>query len=380
MTVRLGIIGLGNIARQHIHNVVTGAVDNCCVCAVSARNWPSDLPENVEFFNNYQEMIDSGLCDAILVASPTLYHFEMGLAVLNAGLHLMMEKPLALSNAEAETIIAAKQSGQVFALMLNQRCDPIFKAMKALIVAGELGDIQRVHWTMTNWFRPDVYFAVSDWRATWKGEGGGLLVNQCIHNLDIYQWLCGVPESVQGFCKMGKYHPIEVEDEVTAFFSYESGATATFIGSTGESPGFNRLDIVGDKASLSFDGHQLLIHRNTPSVSTFCRETREMFGTPTQTVADVTPKGQSCNQHAEILNNFVAAIRQDQSLIAPAEEGLKSLGLANAILMSHWQKKAVACPPDSTKYQQLLDERIATSSLRKKQNIDVTIDMDKSYR
>lgn len=380
MTVRLGVIGLGNIARQHIQNIASGAVQDCRVSAVSARNEPADLPGGVEFYSDYKAMIASGLCDAILVASPTLYHKEMGLAVLDAGLHLMMEKPVALSNAEAEILISAKDAGQVFGLMLNQRCAPVFKTMKALIDGGELGDIQRTHWTMTNWFRPDVYFAVSDWRATWKGEGGGLLVNQCIHNLDIYQWLCGMPEKVQGFCSMGRYHPIEVEDETTAFFSYRNGATGTFIGSTGEAPGFNRFEIVGDKASLTFDGHQLLIYRNTPSASDFCRETRDMFGMPEQAVEDITPKNQPVNQHAAILNNFVAAITRGEPLIAPAEEGLKSLGIANAILISHWQGTPSACPPDSTVYQRLLDERISASTLRVKKNIDVTIDMDKSYR
>ncbi|MFT5033361.1 MAG: putative dehydrogenase [Bermanella sp.] len=380
MTVRLGVIGLGNIARQHIQNVQCGAVTDCVVSAVCSRTLPDDLPEGATHFSDYEAMISSGQCDAVLVASPTLYHKEMGLAVLKAGLHLLMEKPLALSNAEAEMLIAAKQPGQIFALMLNQRCAPVFKKMKALIESDELGEIKRTHWTMTNWFRPEVYFSVSDWRATWKGEGGGLLVNQCIHNLDIFQWLCGLPETVRGFCSMGKYHSIEVEDEATAYFNYANGASGTFVGSTGESPGFNRLEIVGDKASLTYDGKRLHLHKNTPATSAFCRETRDMFGQPGVIVLDITPDDTPVNQHADILNNFVSAIKRDEPLIAPAEEGLKSLGLANAILMSHWQGESVACPPDSAAYQNLLDAKISGSSLRKKQDIQVKIDMDKSYR
>ncbi|WP_372781139.1 Gfo/Idh/MocA family protein [Litorivivens sp.] len=380
MTVRLGVIGLGNIARQHIQNVVSGAVPGCTVSAICSRTVPDELPEGAQHFSDYRDLIGSGACDAVLVASPTFYHREMGLAVLQSGLHLMMEKPIALSNHEAQEMLAAAQPDQVFGLMLNQRCSPVFKAIKAVIDAGELGEIKRTHWTMTNWFRPDVYFAVSDWRATWKGEGGGLLVNQCIHNLDIFQWLCGIPESVYGFCSMGKYHPIEVEDEVTAYFTYANGASGTFIGSTGEAPGFNRLDIVGDRASLTFDGQRIVLHDNQTSVAEYCRSTRDMFGVPQVRSRDITPEDANNNQHAEILNNFVAAIERGETLIAPAADGLNSLGIANAILLSHWQGQAVACPPDAAIYQAALDERIQQSQLRERQDIEVTIDMDKSYR
>ncbi len=380
MTLRLGIIGLGNIARQHIQNVTSGAVDACKVTAICSRTAPDELPTGAQHFSDYRELLGSGLCDAVLVASPTLYHRDMGLAVLRSGLHLMMEKPIALSNSDAQSMLDAVQPEQVFGLMLNQRCSPLFKTMKAVIEAGELGELRRTHWTMTNWFRPDVYFAVSDWRATWKGEGGGLLVNQCIHNLDIFQWLCGMPESVRGFCAMGKYHPIEVEDEASAYFTYANGASGTFVGSTGEAPGFNRLEIVGDRASLTFDGQRILLHDNQASVSEYCRSTRDMFGMPTVQVRDITPTEMTNNQHAEILNNFVAAIDGRESLIAPAAEGMNSLGIANAILLSHWQNGSVNCPPDAEQYQGALNERIQNSHLRERQNIDVTIDMDKSYR
>ncbi len=380
MTVRLGVIGLGNIARQHIQNVDSGAVTGCRIAALCSRNKPENLPAGSVHFSDYRELVSSGVCDAVLIASPTMLHLDMGLCALNAGLHVMMEKPIALSTAEAQQLIDAKSEGQVFALMLNQRCAPVFQAMKRLIDEGALGPIQRTHWTMTNWFRPDVYFNVSDWRATWKGEGGGLLVNQCIHNLDIYQWLCGLPVQVTAHCSMGKYHPIEVEDEVTAMFRYESGASGSFVGSTGEAPGFNRLEIVGDLASLSFDGERLTLHKNQQSTAEFCRSTVDMFGTPSCDVKDITPDATGVNQHALIMNNFVQAIEQDETLIAPAEDGMRSLGLANAILMSHWQQQSVTCPPSATEFQSILDQRIAQSGLREKQNIDVNIDMSKSYR
>ena len=277
--LRLGVVGLGNIGQQHIGHVSGGAVSGCKVTAVSSRNVTSLAAEiDATHFTDYRELVDSGECDAVLVATPTLNHLEIGEYVLGAGLHLLMEKPLGLSVSEGEQLLEARSADQVFALMLNQRTDPVFSKMKTLVDSGELGHLQRSHWTMTNWFRPEVYFQVSDWRATWRGEGGGLLVNQCIHNLDIFQWLTGMPEGITGFCGFGKYHDIEVEDEATAWFQYDNGATGVFVGSTGEAPGVNRFDVVGDAGMLSFDGDSLTLARNEPGTAEFNRDTRDMFG------------------------------------------------------------------------------------------------------
>lgn len=379
-TVRLGVIGLGNIGRQHIEQVRSGAVDNCVVTAVSARS--GTLSEDLHgalYFNDFRELIDSGCCDAVLIATPTMSHLEIGLYALSKGLHVLMEKPMGLSVAEGEQLLSAAFPDQVFGLMLNQRVSPVFRKMKDLLELGELGELQRSHWTMTNWFRPEVYFQVSDWRATWRGEGGGLLLNQCIHNIDILQWLCGVPSSVQGFCGFGKFHDIEVEDEATAYFRYSNGATGVFIGSTGEAPGVNRLDIVGDKGMLSFDGDRLLHSQNTPGTAQFNVETRDMFGQPGSDTSDITPVGDP-NQHAILIGNFVDAIVKGERLIAPASEGIHSLAIANAILWSAWLGSAVSLPLDSDGYQRALEDKISTSKLRKKSDIEVNVDMGASYR
>lgn len=323
--------------------------------------------------------MDSGLCDAVLVATPTLSHGDIGSYALDKGLHVLMEKPLGRSLAEAEQLLARAAPGQVFALMLNQRMDSVFVRMKAVIQAGTLGALQRTHWTMTNWFRPDVYFQVSDWRATWRGGGGGLLMNQCIHNLDIFQWLCGMPLRINGFCGFGKYHDIEVEDEATAYFEYANGASGMFVGSTDEAPGVNRLDIVGDLGMLSYDGERLTLQRNNPGAASFSRDSRDMFGQPATEVEDLTP-AESVNQHALIMQNFVDAILDRESLIAPAVEGLNSLAMANGILWSAWLGRAVDLPLDSGAYQRALEDRLAHSTLREKTEIDVQVDMEKSYR
>lgn len=377
--VRLGIIGLGNIGQQHIQHIQT-AVTGCEIAALCSRQ-PKEIAgaETVPHFSDYRQLMDSGLVDAVLIASPTMAHFEQASYALAKGLHVLMEKPIGLSCHEGEQLIARQQQKQVFALMLNQRTDPLFVAMKEQVDSGRLGPIQRTHWTMTNWFRPEVYFQVSDWRATWKGEGGGLLVNQCIHNLDIFQWICGMPVSVQGFCSFGKYHDIEVEDEATAYLRYSNGASGLFVGSTGEAPGINRFDIVGDHGTLSFDGDRLTLITNSESTSAFSKTTRELFGMPATTSQDITPD-RRINQHAQVIQNFIDAIRAQAPLIAPADQGLHSLALANAILLSSWEHKAVALPLDSATYQRALEQRIAQSSLRKKADIEVSIDMTKSYR
>lgn len=379
-TVRLGVIGLGNIAGQHIANVREGRVPGCEVTALCSRS-ASDLALKlgIAHFTTPEQMVNSDLCDAVLVATPTHNHLAAGGAALQAGLHVMMEKPIGLSVAEGEQLLSLAGSDQVFALMLNQRTDPLFTAMREAISAGTLGEITRTHWTMTNWFRPEVYFQVSDWRATWLGEGGGLLVNQCIHNLDIFQWLCGMPVSVRAFCRFGRYHDIEVEDEATAYFEYANGATGVFIGSTGEAPGINRFDVIGDKGSLCFDGQHLALTVNAPATSQYNRETRDMFGMPATTETDITPD-RSGSQHSVVLTNFVAAIRDGETLIAPARDGLDSLALANAMLLSTWDGETVDLPLDSGRYQVALEKRLAASSLRQKADIQANVDMNASYR
>ena len=378
--LRLGVVGLGNIGRQHIQHIQAGSVQRCRVTALASRQ-PSELAASVgaRHFDDYRELVQAGVCDAVLVATPTMTHKAIGECVLDAGLHLLMEKPIGLSVAEGEALLAKQRAGQIFALMLNQRTDPVFARMKAVIDAGDLGELQRTHWTMTNWFRPEVYFQVSDWRATWRGEGGGLLVNQCIHNLDIFQWLTGMPSTITGFCGFGKYHGIEVEDEATAYLEYDNGATGVFIGSTGEAPGVNRLDIVGDRGMLSYDGASLLLQRNRPGTAQFNRETRDMFGQPAVETDDLTPL-ESVNQHAIVIQNFVDAILDGQPLIAPAVEGLNSLAIANAILLSSWTGARVDLPLHSGEYQAALEQRLSTSTLREKADIEVNVDMEKSYR
>lgn len=378
--IRLGVIGLGNIARQHIANIGSGQAGPFKITAICSRH-PDDYVRSlgVQHFATQAELVASGLCDAVLIATPTCDHFHAGKLALQAGLHVMLEKPIGLSIAEGEQLLALQGGEQVFALMLNQRTDPLFLAMRKHILGGALGEITRTHWTMTNWFRPEIYFQASDWRATWRGEGGGLLVNQCIHNLDIFQWLCGMPVSLRAHCRFGRYHDIEVEDEATAYLEYPNGASGVFIGSTGEAPGVNRLDVIGDRGALAFDGERLVLRQNAQATSEYSRTTRDMFGMPAVTTTDITPD-RGINQHALVMQNFAAAIQRGESLLAPAGDGLASLALANAMLLSTWESRAVSLPLDSAAYQEALAQRVAGSRLREKTDREANIDMDASFR
>ncbi|MDN4501316.1 Gfo/Idh/MocA family oxidoreductase [Alteromonadaceae bacterium BrNp21-10] len=378
--IRIGVIGLGNIAKQHIANIVSHDVQGCQITALCSRNeTPLAKELGAQHFSEYQALIDSGLVDAVIIATPTMSHFDIAQYALQRNIHVMLEKPMGLSSFEGEALLQYANKDTVFGLMLNQRTDPTFSKMKQIVDSGLLGPIQRTHWTMTNWFRPEIYFQVSDWRATWKGEGGGMLVNQCIHNLDVFQWICGMPETIHGFCEFGKYHQIEVEDEVTAYLRYANGATGLFVGSTGESPGVNRFDIVGDNGSLHFDSGRLTQRLNQQSTTEFNQQTDNMFGMPEST-DEVLVIEEKVIQHAVIMNNFVEAINIGVDLIAPAAQGLASLDMANAMLLSTWQNQPVTLPLDRQAYQQALNNKIAHSSLRQKSDKQAKVDMADSYR
>ena len=381
--MKIGIIGLGNIGRVHAKNLQDGLVADAELVAVARPSIESmdDFNEQgIACFADAGELIASRLAEAVIVALPTHLHAPIGIQALEAGLHLMMEKPLACHKAEGERLLAAKQQdGQIAALMMNQRTHPCYVRIKQWMNAGAVGELQRVSWTMTNWFRPEIYYQSSPWRATWQGEGGGVLMNQCPHNIDVLQWLVGMPSKVRAHCSFGKYHDIEVEDEVTAYFEFDNGATGQFTTSTGESPGFNRLEIVGDLGTLITDGNTATLIRNSESVSAFSRTTDEMFGTPETTEERFEPS-EPINQHAVILNNFVQAANGDAELIAPLEAGLQSLQLAGAMIYSTWIDDTVELPLDGAAYEAELKKHSAQSKPRTVVQTAAKVDMSKSYR
>ncbi|MBC8097087.1 MAG: Gfo/Idh/MocA family oxidoreductase, partial [Akkermansiaceae bacterium] len=337
------------------------------------------LPTGVAYFADTNDMLRSGTVDAVIIATPHPSHLALGEQVLRHGLHLMMEKPLTATKLDGEKLLAIpRRPDQVFAIMMNLRTHPHYRRIKQWIDDGTLGDLQRVQWTITNWFRPEAYFGLSSWRATWQGEGGGVLINQALHNLDVLQWLCGMPTSVRAHCKFGHEHNIEVEDHVVAVLNYASGATGLFTTSTGEAPGVNRLEIAGTRALVVLEKDVLRLTTNETDVREFSRTTENAFGAPPVTVQEF-PLTEENPSHSGVLTNFVDAILDGAPLLANAAEGLKSVELANAMVYSQWQQASVALPLDAQAYQAALEHAITTSRPRHRVIKAAQVDMKKSY-
>jgi predicted dehydrogenase len=367
-TVRLGIIGLGNIGQHHFGYLSAGKVSGAELVAVSDAV-PAKLDRYMPLrtFTDGEELIRSGLVDAVIIATPHYQHTTLGIAALKQGLHVMVEKPISAHKADAERLIAVhkRHPKQVFAGMFQLRAEPRYLKMQKLIQGGDLGDIVRMSWIMTDWFRTEAYYASGGWRATWKGEGGGVLLNQCLHNLDSMQWLLGMPARVRGFCQLGRFHHIEVEDNVSAYLEYPNGATGIFVSSTGESPGTNRFEIVGTRGKLVLERDRISFTRNEADMIEFSRTARLGFAKPDVWNVEV-PFENAPNPHATLMQNFVNAILDGEPLIAPGEEGIHSVELANVILYSSLIDQTVALPMDSAAYEKKLNQLIADSKVEKK--------------
>ena len=368
--VRLGIIGLGGMGVYHAQYLLGGSVNRCEVTAVCDHDPEKlvsfDEHDNIKKFDDSRKIIRSGEVDAVLIVTPHYSHTTIGIDALGQGLHVLVEKPISVHKADCERLIAAhKNKRQVFSAMFQMRTDPHYQKIKQMIDDGELGTLTRINWIVTAWFRSEAYYASGGWRATWKGEGGGVLLNQCPHNLDLMQWFFGMPSTVRGFCSLGKYHNIEVEDEVTGYLEYPNGATGVFITTTGEAPGTNRLEICGEKGRLVFENDIIKFTRNEVPMSQFSRTTDRIFATPDVWNVEIPVDGHG-GQHVEITQNFVDAILDRKPLIAPAKEGIHSVELANAMLYSSLIGRPVEMPLDGGKFRRALNKLVRESKFEKK--------------
>jgi predicted dehydrogenase len=362
--IRLGIIGVGGMGSLHAKSILAGAVPRIrltALCDGDPSRFGSDA--GVPTFTDSRKLIRSGEVDAVLIATPHYSHTSIGIDALEHGLHVLVEKPISVHKSDCEKLLAAHQgrAGQVFATMFNQRTDPFYQKIRSLIQGGELGEIRRVNWIITNWFRTAAYYAGGSWRATWAGEGGGVLLNQCPHNLDLLVWLFGMPSSVRAFCQFGRYHKIEVDDDVTAYLRFKNGATGVFITSTGEAPGTNRLEITAERGKLVYEDDRLTFTRNEVETTTFSRESKLGFASPPVWNVTIPVSGHG-EQHIGILKNFAGAILDGAPLIAPAREGIHSVELANAMLYSTFTDQTVQLPLDGNAYERELTHLISSSN------------------
>ena len=368
--VRIGIIGLGNIGQIHVNNLLESKVPRGVLTAVGDA-FPDKLPEyeakGLKTFDSGEALIGSGEIDALMVATPHFQHTALGIAALEAGLHVMVEKPISAHKADAERLIAAANARPelTFSGMFQMRVEPRYQKLRELVQDGELGDLIRVIWIMTDWFRSEAYYQSSDWRATWKGEGGGVLLNQCLHQLDALQWIVGMPSKVQSHVGIGRHHDIEVEDDVTCYMEYTNGASGAFITSTGETPGSNRFEIAGTKGRALLENDRLIVTRNEVASDEWSRTSKIGFKQPETTVEEIPIPGAD-NAHAQLIANFVNAILDGEELIAPGASGIGSVELANVMVYSGLLGQAVDLPMDSAAWESKLNELIASSTHEKK--------------
>lgn len=366
-SVRLGIIGMGNIGKYHADYLTKKKVSRCELVAVCDAMAPLDQYKPLKTFTDGEALIKSGEVDAVIVATPHFQHTTLGIAALDAGVHAMIEKPISSHKADAERLIAASERNPkvVFGGMFQMRTEPRYQKVRKLITSGELGQIVRVNWINTDWYRTDAYYASGGWRATWKGEGGGVLLNQCLHNLDTLQWLVGMPKSVRGFCQLGRFHQIEVEDSVTAYLEWADGATGVFVSSTGEAPGTNRFEIVGSRGTLVMENNKIHLTRNEADMLEFSQTAKQGFVKPDVWNVEI-PFENATLPHSIIIQNFVNAILEGEPLIVPGAEGMNSVELANVMVYSSLINETVQLPMDGAAWETKLNELIATSKVIKK--------------
>ncbi len=382
--IKLGILGMGNIGNVHANNIIGGKCPEIELSAACDLK-PEKLAELKEkspdtvMFEDAEAMMDSGLINAILIAVPHYDHPRFAIMAMKKGLHVMVEKPAGVYTKQVlEMNEIAKTCNVKFALMMNQRTKCIYRKMREIVKSGEMGAIKRTSWIITNWYRPQAYYDSGDWRATWSGEGGGVLLNQCPHNLDLWQWICGMPVKVEAKLHYGKWHNIEVEDDVTAYVEYENGATGTFITTTGDIPGTNRFEITLEHGKLIAEGEKLMMWRSEISEPEFSRTNEVAFAWPEIVESEVETDGKN-EQHFGVLNAFAAAILRDEPLIAEGVEGINGLTISNAMHLSSWLGKEIEIASfDHDKFYELLMERVKTSRRRTAVK-EVKVDMSASF-
>ena len=386
-TVRFGIVGIGNMGTGHLDSLGHGHIEHATVTAVcdirkerldfAKENYP-----DVVCFEDYHDLLKSGLIDVVIIATPHYLHPVIAIDAFEAGISVLSEKPIGVYTKKVrEMYEAAKKHPELtFGIMYNQRTNPRYQKMREMVQGGELGDLKRVVWIITNWYRTQAYYNSSAWRATWEGEGGGVLLNQCPHNLDLWQWIVGMPKRVCGFLQFGKYHNIEVEDDATIFAEYANGATGLFITTTGEAPGTNRLEISGTKGKLVFEDNRLMWTKLDVDEREFNANATQGFGSPKATTEEIVITEPS-PEHRGILRNYTNHILNGEPLLAPGFDGINGLSISNGAHLSAWKNnKWVDLPNDGEEFWEELQKKIAESKGKDLSSVkEATADLSGTY-
>ena len=367
--VKVGIIGIGNMGSAHLQSILSGKVSGMKVTAVCDRKkekLAAVQEENPELavFESYEELLEHADTDAVIIAVPHPLHADIAAAAFQKQKHVLVEKPVDIKVSKAQNLNQiAKESGKLFGIMLNQRTNGLFQKARSMVKNGEIGELKRSVWIITNWYRTQHYYASGSWRATWAGEGGGVLLNQAPHNLDLWQWICGMPVAVTAFCNVAKFHEIEVEDEATIYAEYENGATGVFITSTGDCPGTNRLEITGTGGKLVLEHGVLKCWKLLQDEREICKNAKEGFISPEMEYSEFTSEKETA--HVGILNNFANAVLYGEELLAPGYDGVKELTISNAAYLSEWTgNQKITLPFDEQLFDRILEEKAAASSIK----------------
>lgn len=380
--VRFGIVGIGNMGSAHAMALFKKKIKHAVLTCLAdideeKRNWADQkFKGKVKVFKDYKEMYSSELMDAVIIATPHYFHPEMASEAFKCGLHVLVEKPAGVDVKSVEIMNAeAYKSGKAFGIMFNQRTSKLFATLKYYVDIGMLGEVKRFNWIINNWYRTQAYYESSGWRATWNGEGGGVLLNQAPHNLDIWQWIMGMPDMLVSFCHEGLFHDVEVEDDATIYAEYKNGATATFITSTGEYPGTNRLEISGTMGKVVAENGKLKLFLLDEDEREICNNSQEAMPTEKVTKIELDLKDEE-DGHILIMRNFTEHIEKGIPLIAPGEEGINSLRISNAAYLSSWKNAPVNLPVGEEEYAEALCRKRVLERKRKPEKARLSAKFD----
>lgn len=378
--VRFGIVGCGNMGTGHSKNFLAGKIVNGVISAVCDVNplkfdfFKENFGDTIKYYENAEDMFKSGECDVVIICTPHYSHPDLAILAMDNNLHCIVEKPAGVYTLQVKKMLERYEtSDKILGIMFNQRTNPVFKKMRQMIIDGKIGEIKRTNWIITNWYRSQYYYDSGSWRATWAGEGGGVLYNQAPHQLDLFQWIVGMmPSKVRAFCHFGKWHNIEVEDDVTCYCEYPNGATGVFVTTTADAPGTNRFEITGSKGTLLFDNGKLYFTELTVDERTYCFTVDNPFVAPERLPTVEIEITEEYPMHSGICNNIANAILGLEEVYAPASDGINGVELANAMHLSSWLDKTVSLPIDDEAFYEELKKRIATSKIKENVN-EVTV-------
>jgi len=368
--VRFGVIGLGNMGMLHCRFIQAAGSRSFCVtagCDCDPRRKRIAKDCGIHFFSDAQEMYDSGLIDAVIITTPHYWHPPLTFRAARRGIHVLCEKPLASSVGQARAMIAECRKRKVaLGAMLQQRCRPAMVKMKQLVDQGAIGDIFRVQMICSSWFRTQRYYDSGAWRGTWDGEGGGVLINQAPHSLDLFQWVgLGLPKTIVANVAT-REHKMECEDTANVICDYGSGRVGYIYASTAEEPGMEQLMLIGDKGTLTAEGgSKLTIGRLRVPISKHVYASRKASAGGAEqklTVSQVKVSARKSG-HIDVIRAFANHILKGTPMVATGAESLIELEISNAAYLSGYNNsRSIKLPVDAKAMERLLDRLIRTRS------------------